>query len=158
MAVDNGGRREHRGPLMVKLSTEVERFRDRPFLKAAMAVSALAAQADGDVSLEERYRIDAILEREPVLAGFDTGKAISIFDEYIHALRSEPERSRRILMAKIERMATKPKRARTLMRVAWLIIAADNRVLPNEVRTFDDLCHALALEPDRVRSGVIGME
>ena len=79
MAIKGGGRREHRGPLMVKLSAEVERFRDRPFLKAAMAVSALSAQADGDVSLEERYRIDAILEREPILSGFDTGKAISIF-------------------------------------------------------------------------------
>ncbi len=145
---------DRQGWLRTKLKTDIERFRDRSFLKAAMAVSAVTALADGDISLEERYRIDAILEREPVLKTFNAGKAISIFNDYVHALRTEPERSRRILMAKIERMAVKPRRARTLMRVSWLIIAADDHVEPGETAAFEELCAALSLDPEDVRRGV----
>ena len=145
---------DRQGWLMTKLKTDIERFRDRSFLKAAMAVSALTALADGDISLEERYRIDAILEREPVLKTFNSGKAISIFNDYVHALRTEPDRSRRILMSKIERMAVKPRRARTLMRVSWLIIAADEHVEPGENAAFEELCSALSLDPEDVRRGV----
>jgi tellurite resistance protein TerB len=141
------------GPL-AKLKTDIDRFRDRAFLKAAMAVSALTALADGEVSLEERYRVDGIVAGEPTLAAFNAHKAAAIFNDYVHALRSEPVRSRRILMAKIERMAEKPRRARTLMRVSWLIIDADERVAPGEAAAFDELCRALHLDPDDVRAGV----
>jgi tellurite resistance protein TerB len=145
------GRRD--GPL-VKLKTDIERFRDRAFLKAAMAVSALTALADGEISLEERYRVDAIVAGEPALAAFNSHKAAAIFNDYVHALRSEPDRARRILMAKVERMAVKPRRARTLMRVSWLIIVADERVRPAETAAFDELCRALMLDPEDVRAGV----
>ena len=36
----------------------VERYRDRTFLKAAMAASALTAYADGSVSVTERFKVD----------------------------------------------------------------------------------------------------
>ena len=45
---------DRQGSLRAKLKTDIDRFRDRSFLKAAMAVSALTALADGDVSFEER--------------------------------------------------------------------------------------------------------
>jgi tellurite resistance protein TerB len=137
-----------------KLRNDIERFRDRAFLKATMAASALVALADGEVSLEERYRIDAILEREPSLARFPASKAVAIFQDYVHALKTEPDRARRILFGKVEREAVKPRRARTLMRVAWLIIAADEEVQPSEAALFEELCRRLSLDPEDVRRGV----
>ena len=138
-----------------KLKSDIERFRDRSFLKAAMAASALTALADGEVSLEESYRIDAILAREPALAAFNVSKAVSIFQDYVHALRREPQRARRVLMAKVERMAEKPRKARTVMRVSWLIVAADQDVSPAEAAAFDELCRTLMLDPEDVRQGVM---
>jgi len=138
-----------------KLKSDIERFRDRAFLKAAMAVSALTALADGDVSLEERYRIDAILAREPTLSAFNGNKAVAIFQDYVYELGREPERARRVLMSKVERMAEKPRKARTLMRVSWLIIAADGEVKPGEAQAFDELCAALMLDPEDVRRGAM---
>jgi tellurite resistance protein len=149
---DWGGRPE---TLTDKLKNDIERFRDRSFLKAAMAASALTALADGEVSLEERYRIDAILAREPALGAFNAAKAVSIFQDYVHALRREPQRARRVLMAKVERMAEKPRKARTVMRVSWLIIAADQDVTPAEAAAFDELCRTLMLDPEDVRQGVM---
>ncbi len=40
--------------LLGKLVTEVRRYRNKDFLKAAMAVCALSANADDEVSLSER--------------------------------------------------------------------------------------------------------
>ena len=41
---------------------QVERYRNRPFLKATMAACALVAVADGKVSFSQRVRVDQILE------------------------------------------------------------------------------------------------
>ena len=57
-------------------------------------------------------------------------------------------------MAKVERMAVKPRRARTLMRVSWLIIVADDEVEPGEIAAFDEMCRVLMLDPEDVRRGV----
>ena len=57
--------------LLDKLVTEVRRYQNKDFLKAAMAVCALAANADDEVDLAERYSIDRALETEPALRLFD---------------------------------------------------------------------------------------
>ena len=75
--------------LLDKLVTEVRRYQDKDFLKAAMAVCALAANADNEVNLSERYSIDRAIETEPALNLFDATKAVRILDDYIFALREE---------------------------------------------------------------------
>ncbi len=42
--------------LLNKLVAEVHRYRNKDFLKVAMAVCALTANADDEVNLAERYR------------------------------------------------------------------------------------------------------
>ena len=46
--------------LLDKLVAEIRRYQSKDFLKAAMAVCALAANADDEVNLAERYSIDHI--------------------------------------------------------------------------------------------------
>jgi len=110
--------------LLNKLVTEVQRYQNKDFLKAAMAVCALAANADDVVNLSERYSIDRTLEIEPALKLFDATKAIGILDDYLHALRAEGASAREVLDNKVRRFDGDYKRARTLMRVAYVIIAA----------------------------------
>jgi tellurite resistance protein len=59
----------------------VERYRDRTFLKAAMAASALTAYADGSVSVTERFKVDEILERLERLHIYDAQKAVEKFED-----------------------------------------------------------------------------
>ena len=75
--------------LLRKLVTELQRYQNKDFLKAAMAVCALSAIADGDVSLSERYSIDHAIANEPALQPFDAATAIRILDDYIFAIREE---------------------------------------------------------------------
>ncbi len=133
--------------LLDKLVTEVRRYQNKGFLKAAMAVCALAANADDEVNLAERYSIDHALETEPALRLFDPAKAIRVLDDYIFALREEGDAAKAVLDNKVSRFAGDHKRSRTLMRVAYLIIAADQEIHAAERAEFDRLCALLDLDP-----------
>lgn len=136
--------------LLDKLVTEVRRYQNKDFLKAAMAVCALAANADDEVNLAERYSIDRALETEPALRLFDPAKAIRILDDYIFALREEGDAAKAVLDNKVSRFAGDHKRSRTLMRVAYLIIAADQEIHAAERAEFDRLCALLDLDPAEI--------
>lgn len=136
--------------LLDKLVTEVRRYQNKDFLKAAMAVCALTANADDEVNLAERYSIDRALETEPALRLFDPAKAIRVLDDYIFALREEGDAAKAVLDNKVSRFAGDHKRSRTLMRVAFLIIAADQEIHAAERAEFDRLCALLGLDPAQV--------
>lgn len=136
--------------LLDKLVTEVRRYQSKDFLKAAMAVCALAANADDEVNLAERYRIDRILAKEPALQLFDAGKAIEILDRFLFDLRQEGEVAKRILDSKIRRMAGDTKKSRTLLRIAYLIIVADQEIRIQEKQEFARLCAVLNFEPAQI--------
>lgn len=136
--------------LLEKLVTEVRRYQNKDFLKAAMAVCALSANADDEVNLSERYSIDRAIADEPALRLFDARKAIDILNDYVFALRREEERAKQVLYNKVRRMAGDHKRSRTLMRVAYLVITADQHIGDEEKWEFARLCALLDLEPGQV--------
>jgi tellurite resistance protein TerB len=115
-----------------------------------MAVCALAAAADDEVSLAEHYRIDHVLANEPALMALDAEKAVETLYEYIYALRTHKESAEEVLHKKVRRMAGNRKRARTLMRVAYLVITADDEIRDTERETFRQLCGLLDLSAEEV--------
>ena len=136
--------------LLEKLVTEVRRYQNRDFLKAAMAVCALSANADDDVNLAERYSIDHAIANEPALRVFQASRAIRILDDYIFALRQEGDSAKQILYNKVRSMAGDYKKSRTLMRVSYLVITADHEIRDEEMQEFARLCALLDLEPGQL--------
>ncbi len=139
-----------RPSILSKLNGELQRYQNKGFLKAAMAVCALTANADNEVNLSERYQIDEAISNEPALRQFNITKATNILDEYIWSLRHEDDAAKRILYNKIRRMAGDYKRSRTLMRVAYLVITADHDVKEEEMLEFQRICELLDLRSDEV--------
>ena len=139
-----------RDTLLEKLADEINRYNDKAFLKAAMAVCALTAAADDEVLMSEHYRIDEILAKDPVLRHLDTRKAVDILYDYIYAVRTEGDSARRILHGKVQRMAGDMKKSRTLLRVAYLVILADHEIHDAEREEFRRLSRTLGLEPEQV--------
>jgi len=133
-----------------KLRTDTAHYWDKPFLKATMAVCALTTYADGEVSLIERYRVDAILDAMDRLRIHNPHKAVDIMDDYIEGLRTEPERTVEVLQGKISRYAGDYKSARTLLRIAYLVISADEGVVKSEREAFDQICITLNISPDEI--------
>ena len=136
--------------LLDKLDAEVKHYRDKDFLEAALAVCAIAAKADDKVTMLERCQIDAALMREPGLREFDFEKATEILEGYIAALSDEGESARAALDDKVRKMAGDRKKARTLMRVAYLIFTANKTVDEEENEAFRRLCGLLDLPPGDV--------
>ena len=138
------------GSLLDKLVGEVRRYNNKAFLKAAMAVCALTAAADDEVSLAEHYRIDEIIAKDPALKELNAQKAIDTLYDYIYALRTYGESAKEVLYNKVERMAGDHKKSRTLMRVAYLVIIADQEIRDAEREEFRRLCGVLGLKPEQV--------
>ncbi len=131
--------------LRAKLRDELARYRNREFLKAMMAVCALTALAGGELRLTEKYEVERIIETTPALRVFDPYKSVAIFDDYVHAIREE-DRAKvlRVLNNKIARFAFDYKASRTLLRGAYLVIAADDEITEAELAEFNRI--ALLLE------------
>ena len=66
--------------------------RDARFLDAAMAASALVANADRTVSRAKRRVLEKILDRVEELKAFDVHLALNSFDEFDHCICSQGER------------------------------------------------------------------
>jgi tellurite resistance protein TerB len=137
-------------PLLKKLVTEVQRYQNKEFLKAAMAVCALSANSDDEISVAERYRIDYAIASEPALQIFDEKKATRMLDDFIFALQEDGNSAEEILHNKVHSVAGDHKKARTLMRVAYLIITADREIQDGEMQEFERLCRLLDLDPIQV--------
>ncbi len=69
---------------------------------------------------------------------------------YLSALTTNGEAAKKILYGKVRRIAGDHKRARTLMRVAYLVITADHDAHERELAEFRQLCSMLGLQPDEV--------
>ena len=142
--------------LLEKLKDEVERYQNKGFLKAAMAVCALTAMADGRVSLSGRYRIDAIIETMEGLRIYDPRKAIAILDDFLDDLRSDRERAASVLEHKIERYAADYKSARTLLRIAYLVLTADGAISSAQTSAFNEICGSLGVAPKEIWEKLAG--
>jgi tellurite resistance protein len=124
----------------------VERYRDRTFLKAAMAASALTAFADGSVSMSERFKVEDILERLERLHIYDAQKAVEKFEAYVSELEDNAEEAEKVLLGKLERLASNRDAADLIAHIAIEISYADKYFNRAERMQFDAICGALGLE------------
>lgn len=139
------------------IAEEVGRIMVRGYLQAAMAVCALAASADGEVGLEERYAIDAAMRRDPLLQRFTPDEAMAVLDDQLFRLRQNPEDTREALLDAIERAGHRPERAVALLRLAWSVITADGRIRRTELIEFETLCDLLDVDCEAIRASVLGV-
>ncbi len=124
--------------------------RDRPFLKAAMAASALAAQADGTVTLSERASVEQILATLRTLKIHDTHKALAILRGYLAELRRNPEIAEAVLLGKLERIAENRPAADLVARIALQVSRADGQFSVEEKHQFGRICRALRVHPEDI--------
>lgn len=136
--------------LLESVQERLHRHRDRSFLKAAMAASALAAYADGTVSLSERDSIDDMLENLERLNLHDPAKATQILNDYIHALQDDPESAQAVLIGKLKRIAGDREAADLIARIALAVSYADGQFNYAERLQFAEICQTLGLDAQDV--------
>ena len=124
------------------------RQRDRRFLEATMATSALVAFADGEVSFTERMRLDQILNHLHQLRAFDVHEAINHFNEVVEDLKAEPEEGHARALESIEAFAQDKASARLMVRAACHLCVADGVFTDGEQEQVAELCVLLDITPE----------
>ena len=128
------------------LAEELEKFRNRNFLEATMAASALVALSDGDVNLTELNVIDQALEAIQELKIYDPHDAVDLYRDYMHDLRTDPAKARIKILEEVGKIAGDPHAARLLVRVCVAIGKSDDNFSEKEKAVIVDLCDALRLD------------
>lgn len=108
-----------------ELKTEALKFKNKGFLQAAMAGSALLALADGDISPEEKRKMVKFIENYEPLSVFKTTDIISTFGEYVSQLEFDNDLGEAKAFEAIEKMKNNSQAARLIMRLVIAIGAAD---------------------------------
>ena len=129
------------------LATELERFRNRHFLDATMAASALVALADGEVNIPELNIIDQALDAVHELNIYHPHKAVDIYRDYIDGLRKTPAATRDRALDAVAKITGDERAALVLVRVCVAIGKSDEDFSEAEKKTVRDLCRILDIDP-----------
>ena len=136
--------------LLEKLVVEARHWRNKELLKAVMAVFALAALAEGELPVAARQGLFQAFARIPALRELDLHKALAVLRDYAEALGVDSAGATAVMEAKLRRLAGKHKRARTILRLAYLILTATGELSDLERTEFRRLCALLDIQPEQV--------
>ena len=128
------------------LAAELDKLRNRQFLDAAMAASALVSMADGDANITEYSILDQALETIEALRIYHPHEAMDLYGDYIEGLRTDPAETRRKIMQSIERIRGDRDAAELLIRLCLAIGKADEDFSEPEMAVIAELRRVLALD------------
>ncbi len=108
-----------------ELKTEALKFKNKNFLQAAMAGSALLALADGEISPEEKRKMVKFIENYEPLSVFKINDIISTFGDFVSQLEFDNDLGEAKAFEAIGKMKNDTQAARLIMRLVIAIGAAD---------------------------------
>ena len=131
-----------------------ERARNRSFLDAAMAVSALVATADGEVSFAKRHRVDEVLENATALKAFDFPTALVLFESFAEEIRNRPEDGRAQALKAVSAIAGDGEEAQFLVRIACAVARVDGGYSRTGIARIQEIAETLGqTAPELERDG-----
>ena len=133
--------------LLNDYTVQIERHRNRPFLKAAMAACALAASADGDVTFAERIRVDKIIDTLEQLKVFDPHEGVELFNRYTAAILAHPKEGREKALRAVRKVTDAPETAALVVRICLAVAESDGQKSLVEQIEIVMLCSLLGVEP-----------
>ncbi|MGZ8097188.1 MAG: tellurite resistance TerB family protein [Methylosarcina sp.] len=130
-----------------ELKTEALKFKNKDFLQAAMAGSALIAMADGSISSEEKQKMIKFIESNDSLSIFSTSDVIKAFQDYVSQLEFDKDIGEAKAYQALGRMKSNAEAARLLMRMIIAIASADGIIDVNERKIAVKIAVELGLSP-----------
>ncbi len=129
---------------------ERQRHLQRPLLRAAMAASALAASADGEVSFGERVRVDQVLETLEALRIFNPHEGVDLFNTYADGILADPQAGRETALEAVTAGAIDQETAELMIRICLAVVAGNSEVPKAERIEVVRLCNELGVDPTAV--------
>lgn len=108
-----------------ELKTEALKFKNKDFLNAAMAGSALIAMADGNISSEEKQKMIKFIESNDALSVFTTSEVIKAFQDFVGQLEFDKDIGEAKAYEALGKMKSNEAASRLLVRMIIAIASAD---------------------------------
>ena len=110
---------------MSELKTDVLKFKNKEFLHAAMAGSALISLADGTISSSEKQKMIKFIENHDALKVFSTKEVIDAFGEYVGQIEFDKDIGDAKAYAALAKLKSNTEAAKLVMRMILSIAASD---------------------------------
>lgn len=123
------------------------RFRNRPFLEASMAASALIAMADAHVNAAERMSVETVMENIRRLNVFEPRTAIRLHCQFVAAIKANSRSGEALALRTISRFKGDEKAAEMLVNIAHYTALADNELVPEELIAIRRVYRELGIDP-----------
>ena len=127
------------------LRNGLTRFRNRQFLDATMAATALVATADGEVTFSELSALDSVLETVQDLQIYDPHVAVDIYRDFADEIGRNADAGKEAAITAVRKIAGDTDAAELVLRVAVAISKADGNFSPPEAAVITELCGILSL-------------
>jgi tellurite resistance protein TerB len=108
-----------------ELKTGALKFKNKDFLNAAMAGSALIAMADGSITGDEKQKMIKFIESNDALSVFTTSDVIKSFQDFVGQLEFDKDIGEAKAYQALGKMKSNNEAARLLMRMIIAIASAD---------------------------------
>jgi tellurite resistance protein TerB len=130
-----------------ELKTEALKFKNKEFLNAAMAGSALIAMADGSISSEEKQKMIKFIESNDALSIFTTSDVIKAFQDFVGQLEFDKEIGEAKAYQTIGKMKSNTEASRLLVRMIIAIASSDGDFDHHEKNIAAKIAKELGINP-----------
>jgi len=130
-----------------ELKTEALKFKNKDFLNAAMAGSALIAMADGSISSEEKQKMIKFIESNDALSIFTTSDVIKAFQDFVSQLEFDKDIGEAKAFQAIGKMKSNAEASRLLVRMNIAIASSDGLFDNDEKKVAIKIANELAIDP-----------
>lgn len=130
-----------------ELKTEAMKYKNKDFLNAAMAGSALISMADGSVSAEEKQKMIKFIENDQALSVFTTSDVIKSFQEYVNQLEFDRDIGEAKAYQALGKMKSNVDASRLLVRMIIAVASSDGNFDANEKAVASKIAKELGINP-----------
>ncbi|MEY2666288.1 MAG: hypothetical protein RLZZ384_459 [Pseudomonadota bacterium] len=130
-----------------ELKTQALKFKNKDFLDAAMAGSALIAMADGHISSEEKQKMIKFIENHDALSIFTTSDVIKAFQDFVGQIEFDKDIGEAKAYLAIGKMKNNGDAGRLLVRMIIAIASSDGNFDSHEQSVASKIAKELTLNP-----------
>jgi tellurite resistance protein TerB len=130
-----------------EFKTEVLKYKNKDFLNAAMAGSALIAMADGNITSDEKQKMIKFIESHDALSVFPTNDVIKAFQDFVGQIEFDKDIGEAKAYQALGKMKSNAEAARLLVRMIIAIASADGNFDATEKRVAIKIAKELAISP-----------
>jgi tellurite resistance protein TerB len=130
-----------------ELKTEALKFKNKDFLNAAMAGSALIAMADGSITGEEKQKMIKFIESNEALSVFTTSDVIKAFQDFVGQLEFDKDIGEAKAFQALGKLRSNNEAARLLMRMIIAIASSDGNFDASEKKVAVRIANELGVSP-----------